>query len=309
MAQLTLRDVPGIGVGHVTDPVGITGCTVVLTTGGAVAGVDVRGSAPGTRETDLLRPTALVQRVHALCLAGGSAFGLAAADGVMRWLEERGIGFATPAGPVPIVPAAILYDLGLGSAAARPTAASGYAACAAAERGDGPLEGSVGAGTGATVAKLAGPDAAVKGGIGSAGRGLADGRIVAALAVTNSVGNIVGADGRLIAAPQRDVRSAPPAAPFENTTLGVVATDAPLDRAQCAKLAELGHDAMARAITPAHTMFDGDVVFALSTGNEPVLDLERFTSLAMAAEEALRAAIERSVLRATALGGVPAAWG
>src|SRR3990170_2710113 len=148
MERLTLRDVPGLRVGHATDADAVTGCTVVLASDGAIAGVDVRGAAPGTRETDLLRPGSLVQRIHAICLAGGSAFGLAAADGVMRWLAERGIGFATEGGPVPIVPAAILFDLGVGSADVRPTADDGYKACAAADAGSGPLEGSVGAGTG-----------------------------------------------------------------------------------------------------------------------------------------------------------------
>src|ERR671914_941269 len=171
----TLRDVPGIRVGHWTDAEARTGCTVVLAPdGGAVAGVDVRGSAPGTRETDLLRPTALVERINAICLAGGSAFGLAAADGVMRRLAERGIGFATGVRPVPIVPAAILFDLGVGDPLAFPNADAGYAATRAAERNDGPLEGRIGAGTGATVAKMAGPGQALPGGIGSAARLLPD---------------------------------------------------------------------------------------------------------------------------------------
>ena len=169
---LTLRDVRGLRVGHATNESAVTGCTVVLATDGAVAGVDVRGAAPGTRETDLLRPGSLVERIHAVCLAGGSAFGLAAADGVMSWLAERGIGFPTEGGPVPIVPAAILYDLGIGRADVRPTAADGVAACDAAERGDGPVEGSVGAGTGATVAKLSGPEGTRMGGVGMAGRAL-----------------------------------------------------------------------------------------------------------------------------------------
>ena len=308
--SLTLRDVPGLRVGHATDAEGITGCTVVLAPDGVVAGVDVRGAAPGTRETDLLRPTALVEQIHAVCLAGGSAFGLAAADGVMRHLAERGIGFATGGGPVPIVPAAILYDLGIGSAEARPGAAHGIEACEDAMRGDGPLEGSLGAGTGATVAKLAGPEHALKGGVGSIARRLPDGSMLGALAVTNAVGSVVARDGRVLAAP----RSAPAPgeaapAPFENTTLAVIGTDASLDRAQCRRLAELGHDALARSIVPVHTMYDGDVVFALATGTGAPLSVEAFVALGIAAVELLSEAIERSVLRAEPRGGVPRASG
>ena len=196
---LTIRDVPGIKVGHATDGVGMTGCTVLLADGGAVAGVDVRGSAPGTRETDLLRPTALVERINALCFAGGSAFGLAAADGVMRYLSEQGVGFDTGARPVPIVPAAILFDLFVGSATAAPGPDDGYAACEAAERGDGSLEGRLGAGTGATVGKLAGPGHVSPGGVGSAALRLPDGSTVGALAITNAVGNVIGRDGGVLA--------------------------------------------------------------------------------------------------------------
>lgn len=307
---LTLRDIPGLRVGHATDAEGLTGCTVVLAADGAVAGVDVRGAAPGTRETDLLRPTALVERIHAVCLAGGSAFGLAAADGVMRHLAERGIGFATAAGPVPIVPAAILYDLGIGSAAARPGPDHGLAACEDAMRGDGPLEGSVGAGTGATVAKLAGFENAVKGGVGSAARRLPDGTTIGALAVTNAVGNIVARDGRVLAASRQTTagdRSA--SAPFENTTLAVIGTDASLDRAQCHRLAALGHDAFARSIVPVHTMFDGDAAFALATGDGTRMSVEAFVGLGIAAVEVLCEAIERSVLLAEPRGGVPSASG
>jgi L-aminopeptidase/D-esterase-like protein len=305
---LTLRDVPGLEVGHATDEVGITGCTVVLAREGAAAGVDVRGAAPGTRETDLLRPTALVDRIHAICLSGGSAFGLAAADGVMRWLAEGSIGFPTGVRPVPIVPAAILFDLAIGSADAVPGPDDGYAACAAAAEGTDPLEGSVGAGTGATVAKLGGVDGQLKGGVGSAGRRLPepDGSIVAALAVSNALGSIVGRDGRVIAGTRAGPGRLPPG--FGNSTLAVIGTDASLDRAQCRRLAELGHDALARSVRPVHTMFDGDVVFALATGQgggPP--SAAAFTELAIAAEDALSEAIERSVLLATPRGGVPAA--
>lgn len=307
-ASLTLADVPGLRVGHWTDETGVTGCTVVLAgADGAVAGVDVRGAAPGTRETDLLRPTMLVERIHAICLAGGSAFGLAAADGVMRWLAERGIGLPTAGGPVPIVPAAILFDLVVGSSAARPGPDGGYAACEAAAAGVGPLEGSVGAGTGATVAKLAGAGAAVKGGVGSAGRRLPDGSLVAALAVTNALGNVIGRDGSVLAAPRSPAVGGP--SPFENTTLAVIGTDASLDRAQCRQLAELGHDALARSIAPVHTMYDGDVAFALATGSGPPMATESFVGLGMVAVEVLSEAIERSVLLAEPRGGIPSARG
>jgi L-aminopeptidase/D-esterase-like protein len=289
--HLTLRDVPGLRVGHWTDPVGLTGCTVVLAADdGAVAGVDVRGSASGTRETDLLRPTALVERINAICLAGGSAFGLAAADGVMRRLAERGIGYATGVRPVPIVPAAILFDLGVGDPLAVPDADAGYAATLAAEGNDGPLEGRVGAGAGATVAKMAGPQGARPGGIGSAARRLPDGSAVGALVVNNALGNIHARDGTPLA-----VATGVAAPPAANTTLVVIGTDAGLDRAQCRKLAELGHDALAIGIRPTHTLFDGDVVFTMSTGDGPRLAPEAFTALGMAAVDAIGEAIERSV--------------
>ena len=293
METLTLRDVPGLRVGHWTDAQRRTGCTVILATdAGAVAGVEVRGSAPGTRETDLLRPTALVERINAICLAGGSAFGLAAADGVMRRLAERGIGFATGVRPVPIVPAAILFDLGVGDPDAHPDADAGYAATLAAERNDGPLEGRVGAGTGATVAKLAGPQHGQPGGVGSAARRLPDGSTVGALVVNNALGEIHARDGsRLVAAATGD--AAPP--PMGNTTLVVVGTDAPIDRAQCRKLAEIGHDALAIGIRPTHTMFDGDVVFAVSSGDGSGLAVEPFFALGLAVLDVVGEAIERSV--------------
>ena len=297
-------------VGHATDAVGMTGCTVLLADGGALAGVSVRGLAPGTRETDLLRPGALVERINAVCLAGGSAFGLAAADGVMRRLAEQGIGYATGIRPVPIVPAAILFDLGVGSADAAPGPDDGYAATLAAERGEGPLEGHVGAGTGATVGKLAEPAQASPGGVGSAAIRLADGSTVAALAITNAVGNVIGREGSILAG-VRDgaggyldavklALAGPPAGPIPspgtNTTLAVIATDATLDRAQCQSLAELAHDALALAIAPAHTMLDGDTVFALSTARGPAPDgVAGVVRLGVAAVEVLRTAIERSV--------------
>ncbi len=291
-ADLTLRDVPGLRVGHWTDTNRSTGCTVILAPDdGAAAGVDVRGSAPGTRETDLLRPTALVERINAICLAGGSAFGLATADGVMRRLAERGIGFATGVRPVPIVPAAILFDLGTGDPLAYPDADAGYAATRAAEANDGPLEGRIGAGTGATVAKMAGPEEARPGGIGSAARRLGDGSTVGALVANNAIGNVHARDGTPLAVAS-DAADVPR---FGNTVLVVIGTDASLDRAQCRRLAELGHDALAIGIRPSHTPFDGDVVFAVSTGDGSRMAHEAFTALGMVAVDAVGEAIERSV--------------
>jgi L-aminopeptidase/D-esterase-like protein len=271
---------------------GLTGCTVVLAPDdGAIAGVDVRGSAPGTRETDLLRPTALVERINAICLAGGSAFGLAAADGVMRRLAERGVGFATGIRPVPIVPAAILFDLGIGDPLAFPDADAGHAATIAAEANDGPLEGRVGAGTGATVAKMTGPEHARPGGVGSAGRRLSDGSVVAALVVNNALGSVHARDGTSLVA----ASGSPQLPGAGNTTLVVIGTHASLDRAQCRKLAEIGHDAIAIGIRPAHTLFDGDVVFTMSTGDGTPSSAEAFVGLGVAALDAVGEAIERSV--------------
>lgn len=291
----SLRDVPGIRVGHWTDASGGTGCTVILADDdGAVAGVDVRGSAPGTRETDLLRPTALVERIHAVCLAGGSAFGLGAADGVMRRLAERGVGVATGVRPVPVVPAAILFDLAVGDPHAFPDIDAGYAATLAAEAGSGPLEGRVGAGTGATVAKMGGPAGALPGGVGSAARDVPGGGVVGTLAVSNALGDVYARDGRPLAVASGS--TAVPGSPAPgNTMLVVVATDLPLDRAQCRKLAEQGHDALARAIRPVHTLYDGDVVFALSTGDGSRSAPDATVILAELALDAIHEAIERSL--------------
>jgi L-aminopeptidase/D-esterase-like protein len=290
--RLTIRDVPGIRVGHWTDAGAATGCTVVLPSDtGAVAGVDVRGSAPGTRETDLLRPTALVERINAICLAGGSAFGLGAADGVMRRLAERGIGFATDVRPVPIVPAAILFDLGVGDPTAYPDAEAGYAATMAAESNDGALEGRVGAGTGATVAKLGGAGSGQPGGIGSAAQRLPGGSMLGAIVVLNALGDIQARDGRALVS-----SSATPVPPtVGNTTLVVVATDMALDRAQCRKRSEIGHDALARQVRPTHTMFDGDVVFTLSTADGARMPTDAFFGLGLVALDVVGEAIERAV--------------
>ena len=292
--MLTIRDVPGIRVGHWTDGEARTGCTVVLAPdAGAVGGCDVRGSATGTRETDLFRHTALGVPVNAICLAGGSAFGLAAADGVMRRLAKRGVGYPTGVRPVPIVPAAILYDLGVGDGFEFPDADAGYAATIAAETDEGPLEGAVGAGTGATVAKLGGFADGQPGGVGSAARELPAGSRVGALVANNALGDIVARDGTPLVT--HAGTSTPPR--LENTVLVIVATDAPIDRSQAQKLAELAHDGLARAIRPSHTMFDGDVAFVLGTGPAGTAEPGRFLELADAADEAIREAIERSVRR------------
>ena len=320
-----IGDVPGVRVGHYTDGTALTGCTVVLTEGGAATAVDVRGGAPGTRETALLAPGRTVDRTHAILLAGGSAFGLAAADGVMTWLRERGIGFATVAGPVPIVPSAILYDLALG-APLHPDAAAGRAACDAAQFvGDAPLaQGNVGAGTGATVGKLRGGAGATKGGLGSASVRLSLGALgtvtVGALVAVNAFGDVRDpATGRIVAGARAEGGGwldtaialaagfpAPAAAAGTNTTLAVVATDAPLDGSSAARLAGNAHDAFARAIWPCHTPFDGDTIFALSTRPGRIAPAQ-LAALSVAAEATLTRAILRAVMAATGAGGVPAA--
>ncbi|MBI4260466.1 MAG: P1 family peptidase [Actinobacteria bacterium] len=269
--------VPGIRVGHVTDPVGRTGCTVVLAPAGTVGSGEVRGGAPGTRETDLLRPGMLVREVHAVLLAGGSAFGLAAADGVMSHLEDRGIGFDTGVAVVPIVPAAVLFDLAVGDPRARPRPEDGRRACLAAEDGgDGAVEeGPVGAGTGATVAKLLGAHRAVPGGVGTASAEGDAGLVVGALFAVNAYGEVVDDEGEVLAGavPEEEAPPAPPPGVGSawpgagtNTTIGVVATNARLSRERAHLLARAAHDGLLRAIRPAHTMFDGDTVFSLATG-------------------------------------------
>jgi L-aminopeptidase/D-esterase-like protein len=298
----------------------LTGCTVVLTAEGAIGGVDVRGGAPGTRETDLLDPTATVSVVHAIALCGGSAFGLAAASGVVEWLRERAIGFDTGIAKVPIVPAAVIFDLGIGRADRWADAAMGYAACDAA--GATVAEGCVGAGAGATVGKLLGLAGAVKSGVGTWSETLADGTMIGALAVCNSWGDVYRqADGRIIAGTrdpqsgrlidsmallrQRDYQAAAAAlAAARNTTLAVVATDARLSKAEATKLAQMAQDGLARAIRPAHTPFDGDTVFALATGRRPGPPLPILGAIAA---DVLARAIERGVLEATGMGGLPAA--
>ena len=316
----SIADVPGLRVGHYTDLEAATGCTVVLCEAGAVGGVDVRGSAPGTRETDLLRPTSLVQHVHGVLLTGGSAFGLDAATGVVRYLEERGVGFDVGVARVPIVPAAVLFDLGVGSTRVRPDAAAGYQACLAATAGQ-VAEGSVGAGTGATVGKLLGLAGATKGGVGTASLSLPSGIVVGAIVAVNAVGDVVDPEtGRIIAGARgpsgfvdtvRQVlggsawpafASAPPGA---NTTIGVVATNAALSKEGTNKVAQMAHDGLARAIRPAHAMHDGDTIFALATGERSgEVDV---SAVGTAAAEVVARAIVRAVCQATSVAGVPAA--
>ncbi len=316
-----LTTIEGITVGHSTDLKGITGCTVVLCPGtdgaGVIASCDIRGSAVGEREIEVLRPGHLVERIHAVVLAGGSAFGLDAASGVMRFLEEKGIGFDVGVARVPIVPAAILFDLAIGDPRARPTAEMGYLAARNASAG--PIEeGSVGAGTGATVGKLFGLSQAMKGGIGSWSEELAGGVRVAALAAVNAFGDVRDPKTGAILA---GARSAPDSVHFAdtaaqmrsrpggirrgfaapNTTLVVVSTDAQLSKLEAAKMAAMAQDGLARAISPVHTMFDGDVVFALSCG-EKQADLN---TLGTAAADATAQAIVRGVQMAKSLGGVP----
>ncbi len=297
---------PGITVGHWSDLEGGTGCTVVLCEPDAVGGVDVRGAAPGTRETDVLRPGNLVDRVHAVVLSGGSAFGLDAACGVMRYLEEHGRGLETAGGRVPIVPAAVLFDLPFGRPDRRPTAAAGYAACLAAGRTV--PEGSVGAGTGATVAKVAGHAGAVKGGLGTASRRLPDGIVVAALVAVNALGSVFDPTTAAPIAVPRPIAGAqsPIDGPGlgQNTTIGVIATTAALDVAGAHRLAVAAHDGIARAVRPSHTHYDGDTIFALSLPPTPTGPADRLP-LAAAAADVMADAIVRAVRLAHGLHGIP----
>ena len=312
-----ITEVAGVEVGHTTDREHGSGCTVVLCRDGAVGGVDVRGSAPGTRETDLLRPTNHVSEVHAVVLSGGSAFGLDSASGVVRYLAERDIGYRAGPVTVPIVPAAILFDIGIARHRVHPQADDGYAACLNASNGE-VEEGSVGAGTGATVAKTLGLDRAIKGGIGTASIDLGDGITVGAIMAVNAVGGVYDPDtGDLVAGPQNDLggmddpmeallsgndAAAPP--PFgSNTTIGVVATNATLTKEEANKLASIGHDGLALAVRPAHTMRDGDTIFAVATGAESgEADMLR---LGAAAAVCVGRAIVRGVRCATGLDGFP----
>jgi L-aminopeptidase/D-esterase-like protein len=286
-----LAAVEGIRVGSWTDRGARTGCTVVLCPPGTVGSGEVRGGAPGTRETDLLRPGMLVHEIDAVLLTGGSAFGLAAADGVMRWLEERGRGFDTGVVRVPIVPAAVLFDLGVGDASARPGPDEGYAACQAAS--EDPAEGMVGAGAGATVAKLHGPAQARPGGLGTASI-TEEGVTVAALAAVNAFGEILDEDGEMLAGaaegPEGEVISPWPT----NTTIAAVTTDAALSRERAHLLAVAAQDGLARAVRPAHTMWDGDTVFTLATGRSGTTEAPQ-SVLERLAEDVVARAIRRAV--------------
>jgi len=350
-----ITDVPGIKVGHATHEEALTGCTVVLCVDGAVGGVDQRGGAPGTRETDSMQPMHLVQKAHAVVLAGGSAFGLEAATGVVRYLEERGIGYDTQVAKVPIVPAAILFDLGIGNPSVRPDAAMGYAACQAADDGSPSTlrqaqdtadsghrvaEGNVGAGTGATVGKIMGLEQAMKAGLGTASVDLGEGLVVGAVVAVNAFGDVIDPQTGQIMAGARSldgtgfadtlavmkslVGKAIPSTALRrgsgqgsghrlsfaeprDTVIGVVATNARLNKEEANKVAQMAHDGLARAVRPAHTMFDGDTLFALATGsnNEPLMEADVNTVGAYAAE-VMAEAIVRAVKTAEGVAGLPA---
>jgi L-aminopeptidase/D-esterase-like protein len=311
----TLTDVPGILVGQQTHLEGATGCTVIICPEGTIGGVDQRGGAPGTRETDLLRPMHVVETVNAITLSGGSAYGLATADGVMRYLEEKGIGYNSRAGfLVPIVPAAIVFDLAVGKPGIRPDAAMGYAACEVAST-DPVAQGTVGAGTGCRIGAMMGNEFATKGGLGSASVDLGDGLIVAALMVVNAVGDVIAEDGSIMAGLRQSsgdsvfvgmmnammaMARMVETPPSENTVIGVVASNARLNKEQTNKVAQMAHDGLARAVRPAHTMFDGDTIFALSTGQIPA----NVNVIGAYAAEVVEQAIRNAVRAATSLDNV-----
>lgn len=314
----TLTDIEGLRVGHAHDlERGITGCTVILLPPETVGGVDQRGGAPGTRETDLLRPMHLVQHPHAIFLAGGSAFGLSVGDGVMRYLESKGIGYGVADLHIPIVSGAILFDLHIGDPQIRPDAALGYAACEAAS--DAPvLQGSVGAGTGATVGKLLGKEFSTKGGIGSASIALEDGLIVAALFAVNAIGDVIDAEGQIIAGVRqppdgryfadtlhilRERHNAPPPN-ASNTVIGVVATNARLTKEETNWLASMAQAGLARAVHPSHTPYDGDTIFSLATRSytKPA----NLMLIGALGAEVVAQAIRNGVYQARTLGGIPA---
>jgi L-aminopeptidase/D-esterase-like protein len=321
-----ITDIPGILVGHAQDDEALTGCTVILCEKGAVGGVDQRGGAPGTREVDALHPMHIVTKVHGVVLAGGSAFGLEAATGVMRYLEEKGVGFDTRIVKVPIVPAAILFDLSIGKSDVRPDAAMGYLACQNASS-EPPAEGNVGAGTGATVGKIFGPSQCMKSGVGTASLEIGAGVMVGAIAAVNAFGDVIDpSTGQIIAgARSKDVGPLHIGSPgyfadtlrvmqtligrtvlgFSsrgNTVIGVVATNAKLDKEATNKVAQMTHDGLARTIRPAHTMLDGDTIFALATG-EHAADVNIVGAYAA---EVFAQAILRAVRAAKSVAGVPA---
>jgi L-aminopeptidase/D-esterase-like protein len=318
-AQGSITDVGGLRVGHFTESRRPTGCTVVLFERGAVAGVDVRGSAPGTRETDLLNPINTVESINALVLSGGSAFGLDTASGVMRYLDEFKIGYRVGAIVVPIVPAAILFDLGVGDSKIRPGEQAGYAACQAASN-SGLREGNVGAGAGATVGKMFGMKAAMKSGIGTASLAIgSSGLVVGAIVAVNAVGDVRHRQTNRIMAGAR----APNGESFldsmaqmlagatlahanrgGNSTIGIVATNAVLTKTEATKVAQMAHDGLARTINPIHTAFDGDTIFAAATGTAAAR--ADASTIGAVAAEVMAIAVNRAVLAATGLSGLPA---
>lgn len=314
LAEGSIVDVPGVKVGQVSDEKALTGCTVVVLEKGSACGVDVRGSAPGTRETDLLNPINSVQEVNAVVLTGGSAFGLDAASGVMRYLEEQGQGFNVGVGVVPIVPAAVIFDLSIGSAKIRPDQQMGYEAAQIASKQQ-VEQGNVGAGTGATVGKLAGMKRAMKGGLGSASRRLPNGLVVGAIVAVNAVGEVRSPlTGKILAGARDDAgnirdsmswmidASTPPAPSGTNTTIAVVASNANLNKVQANKIAQMAHNGLAKTIHPVHTMSDGDTVFAVATGG-----VDASVNLVGAlCVEVLAEAVVNAILSAKGAGGVPA---
>jgi L-aminopeptidase/D-esterase-like protein len=309
-----ISDVPGIIVGHDTNLEAGTGCTVILCNTAAIGGVDVRGGAPATHETDLLQPMHLIEAVNAIVLTGGSSYGLSAVSGVMSYLEERGVGYDVGVARVPIVPAAAIFDLGLGAADVRPDKAAGYRACENATNG--PVEqGNVGGGTGATVGKTAGLEFLMKGGLGSASTQLADGTIVGALVIVNALGDIIDPQTQRVIAGARKTGEASffSANPFTNSTIAVVATNAALTKEGVNKVAQMAHDGMSQVIRPVHTMFDGDTVFALATGsksqenNDAAKVALQTSRIGATAAHTLARAIVKAVYSATPLEGVPAA--
>lgn len=321
----SITDVPGIKVGHAQNDEALTGCTVILCEGGAVGGVDQRGGAPGTRETDLLRPMHLVEKVHAIMLAGGSAFGLDAASGVMRYLEEHKVGFDVGVARVPIVPAAVIFDLAIGRSDMRPDAVMGYQACVNASA-VAIAEGNVGVGTGATVGKILGMGQAMKSGVGTASIEIGNGVNVGAIVAVNAFGDVIDPGTNQIIAGARSVRKGPikigasdyfadtlttmrgligrTAVGFAsraNTVIGVVATNAKLNKEEINKVAQMAQDGLARAIRPAHTLFDGDTLFALATGDKKA-DVNIVGAFAA---EVFAQAIVRGVRAAQGAGGLP----
>jgi len=315
-ANKTLTAVPGIKVGHYTLAERPTGCTVVLIESGATAGVDVRGAAPATRDTDLLNPVKMVERIFGVALSGGSLFGLSTGDGVLRYLEEKNVGIVYGSRHIPIVPGASIFDLGVGDARIRPTADCGYRAAQAATSAP-VAEGSIGAGAGATLGKIAGMEHAMKSGVGTAAIEMPNGLIVAALVIANPLGDVIDpADGRIVAGARdaggrgfadarRLVRSGAPRGRIgDNSTIGVIATNAKLSKAQASYLAQMTDDGYARAIWPIHTIVDGDAVFAIATGTragDP--DMIALGSLAA---DVMATAVIRAATQATGVPNFPA---